>query len=131
MKLLLDTHIALWAIEGDPKLGDRARGVLNDRENDVHISAVTVWEIAIKYALQRGSRNDMPISGHAALKLFKEAGYPILAINADHAAAVDHLPRLHADPFNRMLVAQALTEPMHLLTRDARLKEYGALVMAA
>ena len=131
MKVLLDTHIALWAVEGSAKLGERARALIADGENDVFVSVVSVWEIAIKHPLQRGSANDMPISGSTAADLFERAGYAVLPVSVAHATAMDTLPRLHGDPFDRMLVAQAITEPMHLLTRDARLQAYGALVMLA
>ena len=129
MKLLLDTHIALWAISGDAKLSSDARRRIAEAES-VSISAVAIWEIAIKHALRQGRHDDMVISGTQAQQSFKAAGYEVLPVTAVHAAAIDALPRLHGDPFDRMLVAQALTEPMHLLTRDARLKGYGALVTA-
>lgn len=128
MKLLLDTQIALWAIQGHGSLGRRATELIADPVNGIWVSAVSIWEIAIKHPLQRGSPNDMPIPGREARALFEEAGYHLLPVSAEHAAAVDDLPPIHADPFDRMLVAQALTEPMRLLTRDARLGEYGALV---
>ena len=131
MRLLLDTHIALWAVEGATKLGERARALIASRENDVFVSVVSVWEIAIKHPLQRGSVNDMPISGRTAADLFQRAGYAVLPVSVTHVTAMDTLPRLHGDPFDRMLVAQAITEPMQLLTRDARLTAYGAPVMLA
>lgn len=130
MKLLLDTHIALWAVAGSDKLGAKAHQMINDAENQIHVSAVSVFEIAVKHRLQRGSVNDMPISGTEALEAFREAGYILLSVTPEHASTVDTLPPLHADPFDRLLVAQALAEPMHLLTRDARLTGYGPLVRA-
>ena len=129
MKLLLDTQIALWAVTGDPKLGARAADLIDDADNEVHVSVATIWEIAIKHKLQRGSPNDMPISGAESLGHFTTADFAILPILPEHAVALDAMERLHGHPFDRLLVAQALTEPMHLLTRDARLADYGTLVM--
>lgn len=110
MRLLLDTHVALSAIAGDPRLPDHAAGLIADPQNTVVVSAASVWEIAIKHALNRGRATDMPVSGPEALAFFKAAGYDVLAISAEHAAAVQSLPDLHRDPFDRLLVAQALHE---------------------
>ncbi len=71
----------------------------------------------------------MPISGREAVTYFREAGYDLLSISPEHAAAVEALPVLHPDPFDRLLVAQALTEPMRLLTHDAALSGYGEMVL--
>lgn len=128
MRLLLDTHIALWAILGDRRLPKVATDLISDDGNDVIVSAVSIWEISIKHALARGRPNDMPLSGQDALSYFREAGYGLLAIVADHAAAVESLPPLHADPFDRLLVAQAHIEPMRLITRDQNLSGYGSMV---
>jgi PIN domain nuclease of toxin-antitoxin system len=129
VRLLLDTHIALWAIVNDARLPAKARRLIADAENTVIVSAVSVWEIAIKHALPRGTRNDIPISGTEALKYFTAAGYEMLAITAAHAAAVDGLPTPHGDPFDRLLVAQAITEPLRLLTHDKRVAEFGDTII--
>jgi PIN domain nuclease of toxin-antitoxin system len=113
--LLLDTHVALWALTDDPRLSQRARALIEEPANDIVVSAASVWEIAIKHALGRG---DMPISGDQALDWFRQAGYQLLPIAPEHAAAVEHLPDHHRDPFDRLLVAQATTEPLRLLTHD-------------
>lgn len=89
---------------------------------------MTIWEIAIKFARARGRPDDLPFSGTEALALFREAGLDILPVTAEHAAAVDRLPPLHADPFDRMLIAQAISEPLRLVTSDAALKPYSELV---
>ena len=125
MRVLLDTHIALWAIVDDPRLPAAARQLIADQNNVILVSAATVWEIAIKHALARDSTNDMPISGTQAVGFFEAAGYEMLAITAEHASAVDHLPTHHTDPFDRMLVAQATTEPARLLTHDTKIAPYG------
>jgi PIN domain nuclease of toxin-antitoxin system len=130
VRLLLDTHVALWAIADDDRLSAKARRLIDDAENDVVISAATVWEISIKHALARGGPNDMPISGEEALGYFKDAGFELLSISPTHAAAVEALPPLHADPFDRILVAQALTTPLRLLTHDQRIAGYSDLVIA-
>ena len=129
MRLLLDTHIALWAITDSPRLSGKARRLIADPDNQVVVSAATIWEISIKHALARGGPNDMPISGAEAAGYFREAGYEILAISAAHAAAVEELPPIHADPFDRMLVAQAMEEPLRLLTADPRVLRYSDVVI--
>ena len=125
MKLLLDTHIALWAITDNPRLSATARDLILNISNEIYFSAATVWEIAIKHRLKR---KEMPISGHEAAAFFVEAGYIELPIRATHSAATENLPLHHSDPFDRILVAQAITEPMHLLTHDRTLKLYGDVV---
>lgn len=129
MRLLLDTHIALWAIVDDPRLPPAARDLIADLDNDVFVSAVSVWEIAIKHSLARGSQNDMPVSAADALSFFRQSGYRLLPITADHAAAVALLPPVHADPFDRMIVAQALAEPLRLVTHDGILAAYSDTIM--
>ena len=125
MRLLLDTHVALWAIVGDDRLPKFAVDLICEPANTVVVSAASVWEITIKHALNRGKPNDMPVSGAQALSFFKAAGYQLLAIRAEHAAAVQSLPDLHRDPFDRLLVAQALYEPLRLITHDAMVKSYS------
>ncbi|MBV5299043.1 MAG: type II toxin-antitoxin system VapC family toxin [Rhodoferax sp.] len=126
MNLLLDTHIALWAITDDPKLSQLARGLIASPDNFVWISAASVWEIAIKRALGRG---DMPVSSQQALGFFKQSGYRNLPIDAAHASAVENLPAHHQDPFDRMLVAQALSEPMRLITHDTKVALYSDTII--
>jgi PIN domain nuclease of toxin-antitoxin system len=122
MNLLLDTHIALWAITDDPKLPPAARALITMPDNFVWVSAASVWEIAIKRALGRG---DMPVSSQQALEFFKQSGYRILPIDAAHTTVVENLPAHHQDPFDRILVAQALSEPMRLITHDAAVALYS------
>jgi PIN domain nuclease of toxin-antitoxin system len=130
VNLLLDTHVALWAISDDPKLTGSARARIASATTAM-VSVVSLWEIAIKHALRRGRHDDIVVSAGEAHMLFEAAGYRMLAVQPHHATMVDTLPPLHADPFDRLLVAQALAEPMHLLTRDARLTGYGPLVHPA
>ena len=126
MNLLLDTHIALWAITDDAKLPMRARELIQSSRNTVWVSAANVWEIAIKHALARG---DMPVSSHDALRYFTESGYLFLPVKAEHAVAVEDLPGHHQDPFDRILVAQALVEPMRLVTHDPLVALYGDTII--
>lgn len=125
MRLLLDTHVTLWAVAADSRLPAKARDLILDPGNMIHVSAASVWEIAIKHALARGVPNDMPVSGQEALVYFEAAGYVLLPISPQHAAAVEALPPLHADPFDRLLIAQALAEPLRLVTHDQTLARYG------
>ena len=129
MRLLLDTHIALWAVVDDARLSAKARELISDPANQVFVSAASVWEIAIKHALARGGPNDMPLSGAAALRYFQGSGYEMAPIAAADAAAVETLPMLHVDPFDRLLVAQALTAPFRLLTHDARVAGYSPSII--
>ncbi len=126
MRLLLDTQIALWGLTNDRRLTTKAQKLILAPENDVFISVASLWEIGIKYQLARG---DMPVSASRAYELFLAAGYQILAIQATHTLAVESLPTLHNDPFDRMLVAQALSEPMRLVTHDRILVQYSDSVI--
>ena len=128
MRLLLDTHILLWALTDDPRLSIPVRTLLLEPHNDVFFSAASVWEIAIKRTLRR---SEMPISATDAIRLFHEAGYEELSISAIHTAMVETLPPLHADPFDRLLVAQALTEPMRLITHDRIVASYSTHIFLA
>ena len=130
MNLLLDTHVALWAITADPRLPANVETLIADPRNSVAVSAASVWEISIKHLLDRGRPNDMPISGSQAIGYFRAAGYRLLDISPEHAAAVETLPALHADPFDRLLVAQALTEPMRLVTRDPMVAAYSPTIIS-
>ncbi len=126
MNLLLDTHVALWAITDSPKLPLKARELIDSPKTNVWISTASIWEIAIKYSLGRG---DMPISGQTALRYFSESGYRQLPIEAEHAVAIEDLPAHHSDPFDRILVAQALVEPMRLMTHDAMVALYSDTII--
>ena len=127
MNLLLDTHVALWAITDSPKLPPKARELILSPKTNVWISAASVWEIAIKHALGRG---DMPVSGEDAARYFRESGYRFLAVEPEHAVAVEGLAAHHQDPFDRILVAQALSEPMRLMTHDPLVARYSDTIIA-
>ncbi len=129
MRLLLDTHIAIWAIVDDPRLTVRGRELIADPGNEVFVSVASLWEIAIKFGLARNGRAEMPVSARRAHEFFLMAGYRILNLAAAHALAIEGLPPLHGDPFDRILVAQALTEPARLLTHDTRVAAYSESVI--
>ena len=126
MRLLLDTHIALWALVDSPRLPARARLLILAPDNEVIVSAASVWEIAIKHGL---AKRNMPVSGAEAKSWFTRAGYTLLPVTADHAALAEELPPHHADPFDRILVAQALDEPMRLVTHDPTVARYSDTVI--
>lgn len=122
MRLLLDTHVALWAIADSPRLSAQARSLILDAGNSIHVSSASVWEITIKYMLGKG---DMPVSGTQAAAWFEAAGYVELPVCNAHVALLETLPSHHADPFDRLLVAQALAEPLRLITHDETLRRYS------
>lgn len=124
--MLLDTHVALWAITDSPQLSLKARDILLASRTHLWVSTVSLWEIAIKHGLGRGT---MPVSGEEALGYFRQAGYGILPIEPEHAVAVEQLASHHQDPFDRLLVAQALTEPMRLLTHDEQVASYSDTII--
>jgi PIN domain nuclease of toxin-antitoxin system len=123
--LLLDTHIALWAVVGSRRLAAQAKDAILAAD-EVSVSVASLWEIAIKHGLGKG---DMPISSAQALQAFQDAGYRLLDIRPAHALAVERLAPIHNDPFDRMLVAQALVEPLTLITRDAMVASYSDSIM--
>lgn len=122
MNLLLDTHIALWALADDPRLSETARSLILDEGNHIFASVASMWEIAIKRARRLDS---IPLSGVEFLHHCERAGYRSLPVRERHVAALETLPPLHADPFDRILLAQARAESMLLLTHDAALAGYG------
>ena len=125
MRVLLDTHIALWAVVGSKRLAPRARQLILAADN-VFVSVASLWEIAIKHGLRGG---DMPISSAQALQAFVDAGYELLEIRPEHALAVEGLAAIHGDPFDRMLVAQALAEPLTLITSNAVVASYSPSIL--
>lgn len=125
MRLLLDTHVAVWAVAASSRLSPNTRKLLEDSSHEIFVSAASVWEIAIKSALAR-SADRMPFTAAEAIGHFRAAGFQMLDLRPEHAAAVERLPPLHADPFDRLLLAQARLEPLLLLTGDAKLLAYGS-----
>ena len=127
MRLLLDTHIALWAVTASPLLPRQAEMAILAAD-EVFVSVASLWEVAIKHALGRG---DMPVSSSQAMRAFIDAGYRLLDIKPAHAVRVETLPPLHRNPFDRLLVAQALEEPLTLVTADLVLGGYSPAIVVA
>jgi PIN domain nuclease of toxin-antitoxin system len=121
VRVLLDTHLLLWALGSPLKLNAETRKLVDTSE--VYVSTASIWEISIKVALGKLKADVAEI-----LAAVPAAGLSLLPISGEHAARVARLPALHKDPFDRMLVAQAVTEPMILLTNDKVLERYGELV---
>lgn len=125
MNLLLDSHTFLWWLADDPKLGKRARQAIADGSTLVHVSAATLWEIAIKQALGKLEVESADLAAEIPANGFVE-----LPITGSHALRAGALPRHHDDPFDRMLVAQALDEGLTLVTRDPALEAYELSTLA-
>ena len=125
MRLLLDTHVLLWWLADDPSLGEEARAGISDPGSSVFVSAATVWEISIKRAL--GKLEAPPDVVHQ----IDLSNFEPLSMTVSHAYAAGALPRHHDDPFDRMLVAQAMAEGLTLLTRDPRINLYGVTTLVA
>jgi len=123
VRLLLDTHVFLWAVAGSPRLKPAARRVIEQAE-EVYVSAASIWEIAIKASL--GKLQADPDELAAAIV---SSGFIELPVGAAHGAAVARLPMHHNDPFDRILIAQALGEPLRLLTVDGVLGQYSDVVV--
>lgn len=121
MRLLLDTHLLLWALARPSRLPAAARKQIDTA--DVYVSAASIWEISIKSALGKLQADPADVLGAVG-----PAGFSHLPITGEHAAKTGDLPPHHKDPFDRILVAQASVEPMILLTNDAALADYGPLV---
>ena len=118
MRLLLDTHAALWFLSRDQRLGERAKEHLFDDTNRVLLSAAVVWEVAIKSSLGK------LVVPEEYVSLLLSAGVQALPVSVDHAAAVERLPWHHRDPFDRLLVAQAAAERAVLVSQDQALRAY-------
>lgn len=121
MKLLLDTHLLLWAAGSPERLPPVALPLLEDPANELFFSAASLWEIAIKRGL---GRSDFQVDARVLRRGLLDNGYQELAITAEHAVSIDSLPPIHKDPFDRILVAQATVEGITLLTVDAQVAKY-------
>lgn len=121
MKLLLDTHLLLWAAGEPDRLSAEARSLIDNPENEVLFSAASLWEVAIKREL---GRRDLKADARLLRRGLLDNGYSELPIVSDHVVAIESLPTLHKDPFDRVLVAQATVEGVTLLTVDSLVAEY-------
>lgn len=123
MRLLLDTHIFLWSVADDPRLSAKARQLILDAE-DVFVSSASIWEASIKAGLGK-----LDVDVNLLVAEIHASGFLELPVRAVHAAMVRDLPEIHRDPFDRLLVAQALYEPLRLMTCDGHLSKYTDLVI--
>lgn len=123
MRLLLDTHVYLWVVMDSPRLTGAARSSIESAEQ-TFVSAASIWEIGIKARLGK-----IEADADALVAAIEQSGFVELPVRAVHAAAAARLPMHHNDPFDRLLVAQALNEPLRLLTADAVLARYSELVV--
>jgi PIN domain nuclease of toxin-antitoxin system len=121
---LLDTHALIWALSNPRRLPARVVKLLTDPETDVHLSAVSTWEIAIKAALGK-----IDVELPAVVRAAREAQFDDLPVTVRHTVRLLSLPNVHRDPFDRLLVAQALEEDMTLVTHDPALSRYSAPVL--
>lgn len=121
MKLLLDTHLLLWAADSLERVPVGARALMADLENELLFSVVSIWEVAIKSGL---NRPDFQVDARLLRRGLIDNGYVELPISGEHAVEVDTLPLIHRDPFDRLLIAQATVEGFVLLTNDATLERY-------
>jgi PIN domain nuclease of toxin-antitoxin system len=124
MRLLIDTHVLLWSLATPAKLSPAARRLID--KSEVYVSAASIWEISIKAALGK-----LAASSSDVLAAVAPTGFLLLPISGEHAARVADLASHHRDPFDRLLMAQALSEPMHLLSNDEALRAYGDFVIIA
>jgi len=127
MNLLLDTHIAIWALNDDPALSEKARGLILDPDNAIFYSTVSVWEVLLKHARRP---QDIPFDEKDFSEACREAGFMPLNLSDKHILAVSTLSRPetakeHNDPFDRLLIAQAKVENLSFLTHDALIPGYN------
>lgn len=123
MRLLLDTHALIWLMEGDSRLNDKARALIVNSD-EVHFSSASIWEVAIKTRLGK-----IKTDAEEFFELMQRAGLKELPVFARHAIATKSLPLMHRDPFDRLLVAQAIVESLTFLTADTQLQAYPATVV--
>ena len=122
MNLLLDTHLLLWAASEPKRLSAKARRLLLDPNNQLLFSAASLWEISIKNGLDRA---DFKVDPRRLWRLLLVSGYREVPVTSEHTIAVNELPPMHKDPFDRILVAQARVEGLLLLTVDKAVAKYG------
>lgn len=125
MRVLLDTHLLLWSVARSRRLPKDARSLILDAANEVFYSAASVWEVAIKSALRR---RDFKANPTVLVRALAQSGFSELPVTAAHAVRVAGMQAIHRDPFDRLLVAQAIEDRLTLLTSDATPKRYGSFV---
>lgn len=126
MNYIVDTHLLIWSVLRSACLSPQARCLLSETASRYFFSAASIWEIGIKHSKKP---DDIPLAAEEARELFVEAGFEELPVAARHAVVVETLPPVHGDPFDRILVAQAMTEGCTLLTHDHLMSPYGNFVI--
>ena len=122
MRLLLDTHVYLWCVKNDHRLSKKAHTMILDA-TEVYVSSASIWEASIKVMLGK-----LDVDIDALVAAINESGFLELPVTAKHAAEIRTLPHIHRDPFDRILISQALSEPLKFLTADSLLEQYSDLV---
>jgi len=127
MRCLLDTHIVIWAMVGSDKLSDKAYSILRNHDNVFYVSSASVWEVAIKHRIKP---EDVTVTPEQMIRFCRDSGIVELPVRFGHSQKVSTLPPYHNDPFDRMLVAQAIAENLSLVSHDNRLPPYGNFVVS-
>jgi PIN domain nuclease of toxin-antitoxin system len=128
MRFLIDTNVAIWSIAASDRLPSNVRDILENTENSIYVSAASLFEIGIKARLRRKSAP--PFTAQFAHDQFRAVGFEILAVTGAHTVAVETLELDHGDPFDRLILAQALTEPLRLITKDRELAAYSDMIIS-
>lgn len=126
MRLMLDTHVLLWWLQDNARLGPRARGFIADPANQIMISVATPWEISVKHRIGK-----MDNSGAAVLDTLVEQGMTMIDLSPAHLRVLEAMPLHHRDPFDHLIIAQALAEQAIVVTDDAKFSEYGVRCIPA
>jgi PIN domain nuclease of toxin-antitoxin system len=126
MRILLDTHAVVWYLDGNEKLQPNHRHLIVDSRNDLFVSTASLWELAIKISI---GRLETPRSLSDILAALQKQGFEVLPVMPGHTLQITALPLHHRDPFDRMLIAQALVEHLSLLTYDIAFKSYGVKLL--
>ena len=124
MKLLIDTHILLWWLNDDEKLPEKAKQLIQQPENEVYVSHISLWEIQIKIKIGK-----LHADLEAIIKQLPANNFVELPSRTSHIITLSRLPLHHQDPFDRMLIAQAISEPLHLMTCDKNIARYKDMVL--
>lgn len=126
MRLLMDTHTLIWHYEDQPLLSDRANHALDNPDNELFISTASLWEMAIKIS---SGKLKLAVGMLELINIYRRIGVDVLPITPEHALATENLPWHHRDPFDRMLIAQAICEGLSLISRDSQFADYPVPVV--
>ena len=122
MRVLLDTHLVIWAMVGSDKLSDKARSYLSSRDVIRYVSSVSIWETALKHSRKP---DDIPVTGEQMMRFCRENQIRELPLRFEHIAGIGSLSNYHNDPFDRILIQQAIKEDLLLITHDEKILLYG------